>query len=250
MSSAPSLHAVMTEAEYDAARAELSAFYGNTVNEMVARRDQALARLFARSGWTQEKIAKKEGKSQSWITKRLLFGRFLEFSTMVLKPENLPRNLNERRFRELWAKTDQSEGNERIRFQQVLKFIEDNIRIGRTLGPKGYTKILREKFADGQWYALSEIAETVNASQTDTHDAIRKMRDVDVEHRLKGRDQHDEYRLFPKDKTVSTIELADKLGPLIKELKIEGKKNMATMVPAVVAMIAEKLQHLLDDWTS
>ena len=32
------------------------------------------------------------------VNKRLLFGRFLEFSTNVLKPENLPKNLTERHF--------------------------------------------------------------------------------------------------------------------------------------------------------
>ena len=30
-------------------------------------REQALAALFYRSGWTQEELAKKEGKSQQWL---------------------------------------------------------------------------------------------------------------------------------------------------------------------------------------
>jgi hypothetical protein len=49
-----------------------------------------------------------------------VFGRFLLFSTNVEKLENLPVNLTEGRFRDLWADTDANEGNERIRFAQVL----------------------------------------------------------------------------------------------------------------------------------
>ena len=36
--------------------------------EAGARFEQALATLFFRSGWTQEKLAEKEGKSQHWIS--------------------------------------------------------------------------------------------------------------------------------------------------------------------------------------
>jgi hypothetical protein len=39
--------------------------------------------LFYRSGWTQEELAKKEGKSPQWVAQRIRFGRFLNFSTAV-----------------------------------------------------------------------------------------------------------------------------------------------------------------------
>jgi hypothetical protein len=70
---------------------------------------------------------------------------------------------------------------------------------------------------------------------------------VKVEHKQVG--THVEYRLFKADKAVSTTELTEKLAPLIAELKIEGKKNMATMAPAIVALLAFRLQQLLDGWT-
>jgi hypothetical protein len=37
------------------------------------------------------------------------------------------------------------------------------------------------------------------------------------------------YRMFPQEKLVSIGELTDKLRPLIEGLKVEGKKNMATI---------------------
>jgi hypothetical protein len=61
-----------------------------------------LCLLLERSGWTQEKLAEKEGKTQPWITYRLRFGRFLGFITTVIKIETLPKNLTEGRFRSFW----------------------------------------------------------------------------------------------------------------------------------------------------
>jgi len=54
--------------------------------------------LFARSGWTQEELAKKEHKSR--------FGWFLIFFTNVNNAENSPLNLTERRFRDYWERLD------------------------------------------------------------------------------------------------------------------------------------------------
>ena len=99
---------------------------------------------------------------------QLLFGRFLAFSTTVLKPESLPKNLNERRFRNLWASTDQAEGNERIRFQQLLKLIESNLVVsldhGRNLN---LAPAIMQKYADGQWYWLDDIVTGLDAPRDD-----------------------------------------------------------------------------------
>jgi hypothetical protein len=43
-------------------------------------------------------------------------------------------------------------------------------------------------------------------------------------------------------------ELTTKLRPIVEGLKTEGKKNMATMVPAEVAMLAARLERLLNEW--
>ena len=69
---------------------------------------------------------------------------------------------------------------------------------------------------------------------------------VRVEVKKVGRETH--YRIFKQNKTVSVDELTEKLTPIIDGLIAEGKKNMATMVPATVAMLAAKLKRLLDEW--
>jgi hypothetical protein len=75
-------------------------------------RPPPLAALFHRSNWTQEQLAKKEGKAQSWIARRLLFGRFLSFMPTGINAENVPTNLTERRFRSYWERAPGCGGNE------------------------------------------------------------------------------------------------------------------------------------------
>jgi hypothetical protein len=82
------------------------------------RWEQKLALLFVRSNWTQEQLAKWEGKSQKWIDQHVRFGRFLTFSTTVLNAENALLKLTEGRFRTYWDATDKCGGNERQRFGQ------------------------------------------------------------------------------------------------------------------------------------
>jgi hypothetical protein len=90
---------------------------------MAAKRDQAMAILFDRSGWTQEELADKEGKSQDWAALRLRFGRFWNFTTTVVKVETLPANLTEGHFRALWKQTDKSDKDE-VRFHNVFTLIQ------------------------------------------------------------------------------------------------------------------------------
>ena len=106
--------------------ARLRELYDESSVEAAAKRDQALAQLFARSGWTQEELGKKEGKSQDWISLRLRFGRFLNFTTAVVNSE-LPRNLTEWRFRELWEQTDKTETRLLRRLSRAAQLPTDSI---------------------------------------------------------------------------------------------------------------------------
>jgi hypothetical protein len=88
----------MTDAQFDAERAKLRE-RGESSTERTARWEQDLANLYYRSGWTQEALAEKEQKTQSWISRRIVFGRFLNFMQEAHKPEKLPPDLNHGRFR-------------------------------------------------------------------------------------------------------------------------------------------------------
>jgi hypothetical protein len=87
-----------------------------------AYRDQEMARLFERCGWTQERIARQMGKKQAWVSKRLCLGRFLSF---IPSGNNASLNLStltERAFRSLWQKTGKKD-DERRRFAQVADML-------------------------------------------------------------------------------------------------------------------------------
>ena len=112
-------------------------------------------------------------------------------------------------------------------------------------------KPIKERFANGKWYPLDTIVEAINGDKKHVLDTINGMSKnghfgCKVERKRVG--THTEFRIFKTDKTISLDELIEKLAPLIKELKAEGKKNMATMSPATVAHLAGKLSNLLDEW--
>jgi hypothetical protein len=236
----------MTEAEYDAARAELAP------DKAAAgiRWEQQLASLFYRSGWTQDELAKKEGKGKSWIAQRLVFGRFLAFaanSTMV-------ENLTERRFRDYWDRTaEHGSGNERMRFKAVLDLMQSETMLSRPHVNTGYPKKIVAKFADSKWHSLPVIAKHLDAPDED--EVARSLAGMvkhgwgsaTTETKTVGTVKH--FRFFKNDKMISSSELTDKLTPILEGLEAEGKKTMATMAPAKVAILAHQLRKLLKDWT-
>jgi hypothetical protein len=67
-----------------------------------ALRDQAMAHLFEECGWTQEEIAKVEGKSRIWVVYRLRLARFSAFVTSGYICKFPLHLLSERRFRHAW----------------------------------------------------------------------------------------------------------------------------------------------------
>jgi len=105
----------------------------------------------------------------------------------------------------------------------------------------------------GKWYPLSKIADAVGASEVDTRSVVDRMcwpsrtaYGARAEKKKVGSECH--FRIFKLDKSVSVEVLTTKLRPIVEGLKAEGKKNMATMVPAEVAMLAARLEHLLNEW--
>lgn len=239
----------MSEAEYDAERARLTALYGETSVEAAAKRDQALARLFERSKWTQEQLAAKENKSRQWIVTRLRFGAFLNFATVVAKAESVPNNLTEGRFRSYWSRTD-NDGDDRDRFHAVIRMMQSE-RVTAPRRPKIGNKI-REQFADGKWHNLDVIANKLDADVDhvrETLDGISKNQTYDCRAEKKKVGTGSAYRVFKLDKAISLDEITEKLTPILLGLEAEGKKTMATMAPAAVAILAHKLRTLLKEWS-
>lgn len=107
------------------------------------------------------------------------------------------------------------------------------------------------KCRPGKWYAPKEIAKVIGATEDDARRIVgrlcsRPAYGARAERKRVGTETH--YRIFKQNKTVRVDELTEKLTPIIDGLIAEGKKNMATMVPATVAMLAAKLKRLLDEW--
>jgi hypothetical protein len=239
----------MSESEFERERAKLRETYGETAKEAAAKRDQALAALFHRSGWTQEELAKKEAKPQSWISRRLRFGAFLNFMPNGINAENLPNNLTEGKFRSYWDRTEGS--NERQRFADVQRLMAEDLNLHRAARPS-IVAALVEHFADGKWHSVEVIAKRLDTTLEhvkDTLSFMNKREGAKATAESKQVGKSTSYRIFPKTRMISSEELTTKLGPLIKDLKAEGKKNMATMSPSTVAHLAGLLEQILDTWT-
>ena len=117
--------------------------------------------------------------------------------------------------------------------------------------PSDTSVTLIKKCGGAKWRSAREVAHRAGIAEGDVARVIHVIRTTHkhrakVETKRVGKETH--YRIFKQDKTVSVNELTEKLTPIIEGLMAEGKKNMATMVPATVAMLAAKLKRLLDEW--
>jgi hypothetical protein len=107
------------------------------------------------------------------------------------------------------------------------------------------------KLRPGKWYSAKTVAEEAGITERDVHSVLHTMcwrpaHGAKAQRKKVGNEIH--YRIFKQDKAVSAQELTTKLRPIVEGLKAEGKKNMATMVPAEVAMLAARLERLLNEW--
>lgn len=110
---------------------------------------------------------------------------------------------------------------------------------------------IRELFADGKWHVAKTMANAIGTDEdhvVTTLDAIGKNQTYNCRLERKKVGTHYEYRIFKLDKSVGLQELTEKLAPIIDALKVEGQKNMSTMSPGTVAVLAHRLKKLLDEW--
>jgi hypothetical protein len=144
--------------------------------------------------------------------------------------------------------------HERESAQQLDDILKGELRVVRRRRPQ-IGKAVVEKFCDGKWHALEAIAEEmapIGASFDQVRAMVEQMRwratyNTRCERKYIGGKPH--YRMFPQENLVSIGELTDKLGPLIEGLKVEGKKNMATISISKVAIIAVQLERQLKEWS-
>lgn len=244
----------MTETAYLAARDALRATYGDTAVERTGLFDQELARLFYRSGWTQEQLATAEGKSQKWVSRRLLFGRFLGFIPTGI----FPKSLTERRFLGYWERIDKTETNERVRFLAVQQLMEAELTFSKDRSKTTklhVAKAILRTAADGHWHLLRVIVEKAQAldptvTEPDVVAVLTQMLTRGTYHtsceRRKGGTSWSYRILRGQGHKVDVDVLVHELSPIVQALKVEGKKHVALASPGTIARLAHQLEAILE----
>lgn len=258
------IHGHMSKQDYDRERAKLRGLYGDSRKEAGARFEQALARLFNISGWTLAELAERERKGKAYISYQLIFGRFLGFYDLstsggqtekgAIEP---PIGLTERRFRHFWNQTEggagSSGGNERIRFREVLRLIEEDAAIPKVKDKSGKElgKRIATRFADGKWHDIEVIAKLMGVPFEDAEAVLENIRHKkSFQRRAEKKEVKNtrHWRLFPLEKQVSTLELAERLADPLKNLAEQGNANMATMSPQTVAYWTAMIRQMLKEF--
>jgi len=239
----------MAKDEYQKQRQQIRAQVGDVNREATAIRDQALAKLFVSSGWTQQELAEAEGKKQPWIDKHMRFGRFLNFNPSGINYEN---TLTERRFRSYWERTQGT--NERQRFVKVLQLMSDDAAPKEDnptqRAPRGtIAKRIIERFGDGKWHAVEAIIEAIGAPARQVIGALQNMQHKGTLNaycaRRRAGNSH-QYRIMTgSGHKIDYDHLVKELQPILKELESEGKKNQVHISPDAVLQLTIELKRLL-----
>jgi hypothetical protein len=237
----------MTVEEYTKRRAELRERYGDNAREAGIRREQELARLFYVSGWSERELAEQEGVGKTTVHQWIAFGRFLDFALVAgaTKSQNGLKTIKAKPFRTLYAQTDPS-GNERQRFTAVL----DMLAAPSSTVPRDLAKDIEAgQFVDGKWHLLADLATAFDEDPKVATAALEKL-GKGSKHKLetKAVGNSFKFRLFKQERPIAVQEIAEKLGPIVKDLLTEGKKGPARINGMAVTVLANRLQKLLDEW--
>lgn len=262
MPRAKTTEAEVTEQQFDARLAHIEEQHAARREGADAWRDQELARLFVACGWTQERIAGHLKKGQQWVSRRLIFGRFLDYAH-GRNEQTAAETLTERRFRASWAL---SRGrDEDRRFAQVVTMLGEAAPPGhRNLVRKpGLREAIIDLCGDGVKRTVKEIAALVDGRipGIDAKQVAAALRGLQkkpprgqaVEAHHLGRCHR--YRLVPRavadappvDPAEAGAAVAQVI-PMLAEVRAELKKSMVTMSRSFVferlAMIERALLRL------
>ena len=165
----------MTPEEFQEEKRQLVARLGATAKEGTQKWAQGFARLYARSEWTQRQLAQAEQISQQRVTQLLNFGRFLLFLTTTGSQIKEP---GERQYRTLWVSSDKNHA-ESARFESILTQLDQQHgqqepAHNRHAVRRVSTQII-ERFADGKWHQMREIAQTVEAESATVKTILDRM---------------------------------------------------------------------------
>lgn len=249
--------------------------------------DQEMARLFLKSGWSQEKLAARlaavweKEVSPDWVSKRLRFGRFLtHFNTDCIEDDApgaqfiLPPNLTEGGFRALWdateasgnfsghkANTEAAAKDERRRFGEVVEALKG---IGLRRKGQPVKRAILNKVPKDQWFTVEEIRERV-AAELDNIVTTRDVRDSLHKHmkptpkdpyRLEqsGDGEEAKYRVVKvKGRVVDRKQRerwSAELIPLLDDLIREANKDRVEISIAHLAATAAKIKKVLESQTA
>jgi hypothetical protein len=255
---------MMTEQQFDERLARIEEGHASRREQAAAWRDQEMARLFEESEWTQQKIARKVGKTQRWVSYRLLFGRFLSFRTTCSKDAPGIASLTEGAFRTLWKKTGSKK--ESARFAEVLTMLEKQPPPGPKPPPVnkvGLAAAVRELFEDGKWRTVRQAVEAIRPRFPGLPDetlaaSVRWLRShpprgyqIEVKHLGKV----GQYRLRRAGRDLKEVPALDVdrflegVVPIIEELKTWGGQSEWHQSPGALRRLAVQLERLIAPFT-
>jgi hypothetical protein len=244
----------MTPEDYLAARQEIVATFGAGARGPLAKRDQALALLAARSGLKQRELGELEHLSKTYIDNRLRFGRFLD-----VLPSNCGQdapwrdNLTEGAFRVVWYKTNKTL-DENARFEAVTTLLA--AAHGKPPTPRGKNPLVKRllaEFGDGEFHAVRVMATKLDVPQEKLLTTLDGMRLHGFHHTEAERRKAPpaaggwRYRLRPhRGHVVPYDTLVDELKPLLEQMRYQGTLEQYKLVPFVFTDTVHKIERVLE----
>jgi hypothetical protein len=227
------------------------------IAELMLDRKHEMAQFLAACGWTQEELAGRMGRTQAWVSRQMLFGRFLDFITKVIElGDDDDRGsittvikVGEARFNALWRDTDRA-ADEAARFVEVQQLLGETkdleARPSRAVADK-----LMARYANGKWHALDAIAASIEAPRATVQATLDTLERAPYRAKVEVKTVgiRPTYRIFHADRMIRLSELKEKFGPFIADLKQQGNTNAATVSIGAVKHCAHRLQQIIDEWS-